>query len=58
MNLTAGTLVSKRNPNNPRPQAIRHGIVKEIKGKYAFVKFHGSSQPREVRVSELRPAQL
>jgi len=58
MNLTTGTPVSRRNPNNPRPQAIRHGIVKEVKGKYALVKFRGGIQPRKVRVSELQPAQL
>ena len=58
MNIATGTCVSKRNPNNPRPQAIRHGIVKEIKGKYALVKFRGGVQPRQVRLSELQPAQL
>lgn len=58
MNLTKGVLVSKRNPNNPRPQAVRHGVVQKIKGKYAFVKFHGGVQPQQVRVSELQPAQL
>jgi hypothetical protein len=57
MKLTAGTLVSKRHPNNPRPQAIRHGIVKEIKGLYALVQFHGGTQPKQVRVSELQKTQ-
>jgi|GEM_PF-4700529 len=55
MNLTIGTLVSKRHPNNPRPQAVRHGIVKKIDGLYAHVKFHGGTQPKKVRVSELQP---
>ena len=55
MTLNIGDLVSRR--RHTRPQAIRHGVVKEVKGKYALVKFHGGVQPQRILITELQPTQ-
>ena len=55
MKIIKGSPVTKQ--NNPRPQAIRHGVVKEIQGRYALVKFHGGTKPQKTLISELTAAQ-
>jgi hypothetical protein len=49
--IKVGTLVTRP---NKRPQATRHGIVKNIKGRKAIVKFWGTKILQEIEINLLQ----
>lgn len=52
--LKVGSPVSYQ--SHPRPQSIRHGFVREIRGKFALVKFHGRL-PMRIPLGALKGAE-
>jgi|LakMenEpi03Aug12_release.lakeMendotaPanAssembly.Ray.scaffolds.fasta_scaffold3982870_2 hypothetical protein len=48
--MKVGTYVRTK---HPRPQSCRHGVVKRIEGKKAWVRLHGQVRDREFDTKEL-----
>lgn len=48
--MKVGTLIRTK---HPRPQSVRHGVVRRAAGKWVWVRLHGQVKERQMTLDEV-----